>query len=205
MFCKISIIIVATLFLSLKLMVISHFYYKKFSQDESKIIKYAQKLEILSNQDALTKLQNRRGMEKYLHKMISESIAEGNFSLAMADIDFFKKINDTYGHEAGDFILTEVSNLMAEFMAEKGHLARWGGEEFLLVFDMNGDKAFVEADKLRHEIESHKFNYEGTIIDITMTIGIEEYAPSYPLEDSIEAADKKLYMGKTSGRNKVVY
>lgn len=202
---KAVIIVISTVSLASKLMIISHFYYKKFSTDELKIIKYTQKLEILSTQDALTKLQNRRGIEGFLEKKIDNLGIDSYFTLAIGDIDFFKKINDTYGHEAGDYILTEVSKIMADFMESKGRVARWGGEEFLFVFEDNGDNAFVEAEKLRHLIETSNFEFEGTPIKVTMTFGIEEYSNSLPLSESIDKADKKLYIGKTSGRNKVIY
>jgi len=198
-------IIITTCFLAWKLMIISHFYYKKFSTDELKIIKYTQKLELLSTQDALTNLQNRRGMHNFLEKKIAASDENTIFTLAIGDIDFFKKVNDTYGHEAGDVILKNVSSIMSEFMKGKGRVARWGGEEFLLEFDMNGDQAFIEVEALRHLIGHSDFSYEGTPINVTMTFGVEEFSPLSPLCDSIDNADKKLYVGKESGRNRVIY
>lgn len=193
--------------MTVKLIVISHFYYKKFASDESKIIKYSQKLEILATQDPLTKLQNRRGMETYLNKKINNNAYEEKmFCILMGDIDFFKKVNDTYGHEAGDYILTTVSSIMARFMEGKGRIARWGGEEFLLIFEnLNGDMAYVEADNLRRTIEKTAFEYDRIPIRVTMTFGLEEYAPLSSLEDNIKKADDKLYLGKTSGRNTVIY
>lgn len=203
---KIIIVILTTFVLAGKLMVISHFYYKKFASDEVKIIKYTQKLEKLSTQDALTLLQNRRGMENHLEKRIAEAIdTHTTFSIAIADIDFFKKVNDTFGHEAGDYVLKRVSEVMSQYMEEKGHLARWGGEEFLLEFNTNGDDAYVQVEDLRHLIEQTSFEYEGTPIKVTMTFGLEEYSYSYPLKETIDKADQKLYIGKESGRNKVVY
>lgn len=203
---KIVLICISTYILAFKLMVISHFYYKKFSADELKIIKYSQKLEKLATQDPLTKLQNRRGMERYLKQKIGSLTAEhSTITLCMADIDFFKKINDTYGHEAGDYVLKSVSSMMEEFMADKGNLARWGGEEFLLVFDANGDEAFVEIESLRRRVEFTKLEYEGQEIKVTMTFGVEEYSPAYELGVTIDNADKKLYQGKEGGRNRVVY
>lgn len=203
---KCMLVVLSTFILAGKLMIISHFYYKKFSTDELKIIKYTQKLEKLSTQDTLTSLQNRRGMESYLEKRIGKALnTNETFSLAMGDIDFFKKVNDTYGHEAGDYVLKKVSSVMSEFMKDKGHIARWGGEEFLLEFDFNGDEAYVKAEDLRHVIQKTQFEYEGTPINVTMTFGLEEYNYNYPLSETIDKADKKLYYGKGAGRNRVVY
>lgn len=200
-----SFILLSTIALAVKLMTISHFYYKKFSMDELKIIRYSQKLEKLATQDPLTKLQNRRGMLDYLSKKVeSQGVSEG-FSIAMGDIDFFKHINDTYGHEAGDYVLQTVSTVMEGFMEGKGRVARWGGEEFLLIFDMNGDDAFVAVEDLRRKIERTDMCYSNTPLKITMTFGLEEFAPSYEVERSIDKADKKLYQGKEAGRNRVVY
>lgn len=203
---QIIIVCIATFFLTAKLMIISHFYYKKFAADETKIIRYSQKLEKLATQDPLTKLQNRRGMETYLTKKIREQSENGMFCIVMGDIDFFKKINDTYGHEAGDYVLVTISNIMADFIKDKGHLARWGGEEFLLVFEsVNGDLAFVETEKLKRIIEKTNLTYNSTPINVTMTFGLEEYSPQLTLEENIKKADDKLYIGKTSGRNRVIY
>lgn len=203
---KIIFIIVSTFALAFKLMVISHFYYKKFSMDELKIIKYSQKLEKLATQDPLTKLQNRRGMEQYLKRIIENPSAESSgFTICIADIDFFKNINDTYGHDAGDYVLKSLSSIMEEYMEGRGKLARWGGEEFLLVFDKNGDDAFIDVEGLRRKIEYTKLEYEDYPINVTMTFGVEEYSPTYEVEKSIDKADKKLYQGKVAGRNRVVY
>ena len=204
---QIIIVCIATFFLTAKLMIISHFYYKKFAADETKIIRYSQKLEKLATQDPLTKLQNRRGMETYLTKKIQDaSVENSQFSIVMGDIDFFKKINDTYGHEAGDYVLVTISNIMADFIKDKGRLARWGGEEFLLIFEeTNGDIAYIETEKLKRIVEKTNLTYNGTPINITMTFGLEEYSPLSSLEENIKKADEKLYIGKTSGRNRVIY
>lgn len=202
---KIFFIILTTLALAIKLMIISHFYYKKFANDESKIIKYAQKLEILSNQDPLTKLTNRRGMEKYLERKINNLSMESALTIVMVDIDYFKLVNDTYGHEAGDYVLKTLATLMTNFIGDNGRVARWGGEEFLIVFEENGDEAFIKSEDLRRQIELASFEFDDHELSITATFGVEEFSPSAPIEESIEAADQKLYAGKSAGRNRVIY
>jgi len=200
-------IVYNTLSLSVKFIIISYFYYKKYADGESKIVSYSKKLEQLANVDALTQLQNRRSMQTYLSKLENNYYKQnGGFCIVICDIDFFKMINDTYGHDAGDYVLTELSALLKEFMENKGAVARWGGEEFLLVFEgMNGDFVFVELGKLRHQIHKKSFVYKDTTINLTMTFGLEEYDDKQGIPTTISKADEKLYMGKKSGRDCVIY
>jgi len=202
---KAVVIIITSGIMATKFVVISAFYYKKFAADESKIMSYSKKLELLATQDPLTKLQNRRGLMDYMKKATSSS-DDKIYDIAIGDIDFFKHVNDTYGHEAGDFVLKEISMIFDAFMNGKGRVARWGGEEFLFFFeDMNGDDAFVHLESLKNKVKLADFDFKGQHIPVTMTFGIEEHNPSSNVEETIEAADKKLYYGKENGRNQVVY
>jgi diguanylate cyclase (GGDEF)-like protein len=149
-----------------------------------------------------------------------DKIMNGSFnygmSIAMADIDHFKKINDTYGHDAGDEVLKKLAGCFKEFMKPYGIAVRWGGEEFLFVFDdMNLDDAFVALDGLRLKIATLEIIWKGERIPVTMTFGVTDInvmksASDTDLDienrimDAITDADKKLYIGKESGRNKVV-
>ena len=127
-------------------------------------------------------------------------------TVAIGDIDFFKHINDTYGHDAGDYVLETIAKIMNEFMESKGMVARWGGEEFLFSFEnINGDYAFEEMSKLLHLIERYEFSFNGTPIKVTMTFGLEEYDDNLGVDKVISKADEKLYMGKEQGRNRVIY
>ena len=193
--------------LTFKLVIISRYYYRKFAAGESKIVAYSKKLEQLAGADALTGLSNRRSMQDHL-SIMAEKYPTLNqpFSIAICDIDFFKMMNDTYGHEAGDYILTRLASIFKDFMGGKGTPARWGGEEFLLVFDrMNGDEVFTELSKLKSQIEKTEFQYKTHTIHITMTFGLEEYDFYAGIQETIAHADAKLYQGKNQGRNCVIY
>ena len=204
----ISILVTDTLFLSLTFVTIASFYYLKFSSAEHKLVKYNKKLERLATMDPLTQLTNRRGMMDHLEDFIKDSKSSDiwSLSLAISDIDFFKRINDTYGHDAGDYVLCELGKLFNEFMRDKGKIARWGGEEFLFAFENNnGDYAYEQLNKLKYQIEKKTFKYKEFTFYVTMTFGLEEYDDSLGLQKTIEHADSKLYQGKSEGRNRVIY
>jgi len=200
--------VICTLYIVSKSAMIALFFRKKFSASEEKIIRYSKKLEMLATTDPLTKLQNRRGMLNHIEEYVTESREKSGMllTLVIGDIDFFKHINDTYGHEAGDYVLETLAKIMNEFMEDKGMVARWGGEEFLFSLEgTNGDYAFEDISKLLHLIERYEFSFEGTPINVTMTFGVEEYDDYIGIDRVISKADEKLYMGKKQGRNRVIY
>ena len=182
-----------------------------FSHDsqnmEKKLIDYNEKIRKMASVDPLTGLKNRRSMLEAMDAFIKSGETEKQqFSIAIGDIDFFKKINDTYGHDVGDEVLIAIAGYLQEVMSDKGLVARWGGEEFLLLFrGMNGDNVFVELEKIRSGLGAIKVKHEEQDISVTMTFGLDEYDPSQPIEYTISSADKKLYIGKKTGRNKVVF
>ena len=156
-------------------------------------------------QDALTELYNRRSGEKKLRQIFEEAqSSRHSFALAIGDIDFFKKVNDTYGHECGDAVLKNVSALLKQHMWRRGFAARWGGEEFLLVFE-NVDLAearkqlYLLMDKI-HELDTL---YEGQHVKINMTFGLVCESDK-DVHTLLKEADEKLYIGKTNGRNQVI-
>lgn len=159
----------------------------------------------LINQDPLTEIYNRRYANKRLKEKIKMS--EGTqdvFCVAIADIDHFKTINDTYGHDAGDTVLCTIANMMADHMNSKGFAARWGGEEFLLVFEkMDLLAAEVSLGELLYKIRSASIIYDFTQIRVTVTFGVTEYK-NQSINELVKSADMNLYYGKSSGRNKVV-
>lgn len=199
--------ILNSIYLFQKITIISRFYCLKFSSSEEKIIQYAKKLEHLATIDTLTQLQNRRGMMNHLKKLAEGySSTDQSFSLVLSDVDFFKKVNDTYGHDTGDYVLTNLATLFEDFMKDKGRVARWGGEEFLFVFEgKNGDFVFEELNKLKFLVEKTIFTYKDYHFSVTMTFGLEEYDSNIGIEKTIEKADEKLYQGKEQGRNCVIY
>ena len=161
------------------------------------------KLELLSTTDQLTKLLNRHKMNSELKKEWERAVRyENKFSLIMFDIDWFKKINDTYGHQAGDSVLYEMAQLMKKTLRSTDIISRWGGEEFLVLcpeIDLNGAK--VLANKLCSTIENYRFTINTTV---TISAGVYEFNEQKSIENMIKNADEKLYEAKRQGRNTVV-
>lgn len=182
-----------------------------FSKDslsmEKKLVEYNEKLKEVSLRDPLTKLYNRRAMLEYLEHLTKESEKAGKgFDIAIGDIDFFKNINDTYGHTAGDVVLEKIAELLSGYMKNKGNVCRWGGEEFLLVFNgINGEEATAELENIRNLIANTEILYNNQAIRITMTFGLDEYSSHHPIDETLKSADNKLYIGKNTGRNRVVF
>lgn len=162
-------------------------------------------LRTMIEQDALTELYNRRSGDKKLRQIFEESRSSGqSFAIAIGDIDFFKKVNDTYGHECGDAVLKNVSALLKQHMWHRGFAARWGGEEFLLVFE-NVDlaEAQKQLELLMDKIHELDTLYEGQHVKVNMTFGLI-CDPDKDIHALLKEADGKLYIGKTNGRNQVV-
>ena len=162
-------------------------------------------LDVEASIDPLTKLYNRRTMEISLSNALEDARANGElFSVVMSDIDFFKKINDTYGHDCGDVALVAVAEILKACVRDGDTVCRWGGEEFLLLVKGNRNVATTVAERIRSRIENNIVEYEGDQIKFTMTLGISTYAPGYSLENLLTQADENLYYGKEHGRNQVV-
>lgn len=170
------------------------------------LIRMQSALQKLVEQDILTGLFNRRSGEKLLRRASEKHQQDGTpFCVAIGDIDHFKKVNDTYGHECGDIALIEISARIREHMEGKGFVARWGGEELLLVYDnMHLDMAVACMKELMEEICAQRIMYGDAAFSITMTFGLTE-GNAGKIEHIIRDADAKLYEGKNSGRNRIVY
>ncbi len=154
--------------------------------------------------DPLTGLPNRRSMIETIERFYKEG-GDQTFSVAIADIDFFKNVNDTYGHNCGDYTLVKLTELFVEHAMGRYSVCRWGGEEFCFFLPgMNLDEAGIVMNDLNFAVENMELEYEGTKFSITITIGVEEYDFSSPMEELLNSADEKLYMGKKTGRNRVV-
>ena len=162
-------------------------------------------LRTMIEQDALTELYNRRSGDQKLRQVSAESRASGrSFAVAIGDIDFFKKINDTYGHECGDVVLKKVSATLKQHMWHRGFAARCGGEEFLLVFeDVDLAEAQKQLNLLMDRIHELDTLYEDQHIKVNMTFGLV-CEPAEDIHTLLKDADEKLYIGKTNGRNQVV-
>ncbi len=159
----------------------------------------------LVEQDALTMLCNRRSGDKKLRQTMEASAAKGTpFCVAIGDIDFFKGINDTYGHECGDVVLQNIASIMRSHMHRIGTAARWGGEEFLLIFEnMDLDTALASLNQLMNAIRAAECRYEGQTVKVTMTFGIVP-GDTKDAGKNLRLADEKLYKGKDGGRNCIV-
>lgn len=155
--------------------------------------------------DSLTDLYNRRYCNQNLKNISEQYIKTGEpYTLAIADIDFFKKVNDTYGHIAGDEVLVSVAQIMKKSMAGKGFAARWGGEEFLLVYtgcDMETTLTYLEM--LVEAIREMRVEYDDKAIKITISIGVAT-GNGDSVDKVLCTADDRLYHAKKAGRDRVV-
>ncbi len=155
--------------------------------------------------DVLTGLLNRRGFsERAEEEILRARRTRRGFALMIADIDKFKDVNDRYGHAAGDHVLREVADTLSSQLRDIDVIARWGGEEYVLLLPETGiEGAAVLAEKLRLLIERHRIEFNQHNMHVTMTFGVAAYELSMTLDDCLALADQALYAGKTSGRNTV--
>lgn len=157
--------------------------------------------------DGLTQVFVRRYFEGWLSQEYARvKRYHREFSLLMFDIDHFKKVNDTYGHQAGDYVLREVSRLAKAAVRESDTMARYGGEEFIIGLpETNLEAARKQAERIRKAIEKHKFVFEGKEIPVTISIGLTNYVTKPQTESArfIKDADMALYRSKENGRNRV--
>ena len=156
--------------------------------------------------DPLTGAFNRRHLFELL---ISESqrVLRGGevFSLLMIDLDFFKKVNDGFGHLAGDAVLCEFVARSRAAVRKTDVVCRFGGEEFVVFMPaMRGAGAAQLGERLRHAIEATPVVFDGAVITVTVSVGVASYRAGESLEELLSRADHRLYMAKEEGRNRVV-
>ena len=179
---------------------------EKVSHRTKDLEKAHRELELSANTDPLTKLLNRRGMaEKLDYEKFRYERNKKAFSIVLCDIDHFKKINDTYGHDAGDHVLKEVSKLLNDASRKPDVFCRWGGEEFLALLpetDLKGGA--ILAEKLRITIEEKLFEFNDHKIPVTLSFGLCEYEDSLTIDACIKKADRCLYLAKEAGRNQLI-
>ncbi len=163
-------------------------------------------LDYSSRIDVLTGLYNRRHMEERLGEEHQVFLRTGReFSVMSADIDDFKLVNDTYGHDAGDAVLKNLSKLFLSMVREYDVVARWGGEEFLLLFPgMKKEDAFERAQAIKREVESVSGLYNGVNLHATVTLGVATISGGESIDELLKKADNALYKGKSMGKNTVV-
>lgn len=164
-----------------------------------------QSLRRMIEMDTLTELYNRRFADRKMEQVAKKAgMSQTPFSIAIGDIDFFKKVNDTYGHDCGDLVLKQVAATLRDHMYSHGFVARWGGEEFLFVFNqMNMQEAEVSLNQLLDKIRAMNIQYKDQVIKVTMTFGVTDNFTG-EINHLVKAADDKLYAGKTGGRNRVI-
>ena len=154
--------------------------------------------------DKLTNLKNKNYFNIILSEMLDNVKADNRYklSLIILDIDFFKKVNDTYGHQVGDYILKSLAQIVQEVLRDDDLFARWGGEEFAILCNSDKNGAIALAQKLRTQIELFKFETIGTL---TCSFGVAEFCKNDNESSLLNRADKALYNAKNSGRNRVEY
>ena len=164
----------------------------------------ARSIKTLVEYDALTELNNRRSADKKLSDIRIKAVEMGmKYCVCIGDIDFFKKVNDTYGHEMGDEVLKMVSAKLKSGMVGKGFVARWGGEEFLIIFENRElDIATRELSMILDDIRT--IYVPDTDRQITMSFGLTALVPGETTDDSLNRADTNLYEAKESGRNQII-
>lgn len=163
--------------------------------------------EFMSVLDGLTGLYNRRQFEIGLEQEHNRTKRHpADFSLAILDIDFFKKVNDNYGHQYGDYVLKTVADLMKQSFRKTDLLYRYGGEELVMIMpETNIEGAVIPVQRLRSMVENYDFEYNGVKTKVTVSIGLTMNYPDFlTAADLLKSADEALYRAKESGRNRVV-
>ena len=165
-----------------------------------------EELEKYANFDTLTHLLNRRSMNNYLEEAYKQAnTGKSSFCLLMADIDDFKKVNDTYGHDAGDEVLKYVAQTISTGVKKNDSVFRWGGEEICILINADEDTAIAAAERIRKDIARDAVNYRNEArIAVSVTMGISPYKNGMTIQAMMDDADAKLYYGKRHGKNCVV-
>ena len=165
------------------------------------------KMEQIANIDELTGIANRRKMKDILaDNNILVGKEESEFYIAFADIDDFKNINDTYGHDVGDYVLKYVANFLKTQLGKENIVARWGGEEFLILFASPTTKLKVseKLEHIRYNLSQNELKHDNNTIKFTMTFGAVSSIDFKNIYDMAKKADELMYVGKNTGKNKVV-
>ncbi len=163
-----------------------------------------EKLSHLARTDTLTGLLNRRAFTELFPGNTVSLSNPGECALALLDIDLFKQFNDQYGHDCGDAVLREMSQLLQKNLRQNDVVARWGGEEFIILLpDTDLESATEIMERLRQAVASHKFEWQGKTLQITITAGLGN-CKGENLDASLQPVDQALFLGKETGRNRVV-
>ena len=165
-----------------------------------------EELEKYANFDTLTHLLNRRSMNNYLQEAYRQAnTGKAAFCMLMADIDDFKKVNDTYGHDCGDEVLKYVAQTISTGVRKTDSVFRWGGEEICILLRTDEETALSAAERIRRDIAHDTVNYRNEAqVSVTVTMGISPYRNGMTIQEMMDDADAKLYWGKRHGKNQVV-
>ena len=177
----------------------------EYTYVKNKLVSENSKLDTFATYDPLTNLLNRRSTDAALdHLYDIHYHDEDSFSIIMCDIDKFKSVNDTYGHDAGDYVLKEVAWIIKDQVRDDDVVGRWGGEEFLIVVHGNKVQAAILAERIRMKVEEHVYKYKNLELHVTITLGVSSFHANSDIKALVKSADTKLYRGKENGRNQVV-
>jgi diguanylate cyclase (GGDEF)-like protein len=177
----------------------------ELARKQAELMRANKKLAELATRDPLTGALNRRQFQIAAESEINRSRRTSRpFTLLLADVDYFKSINDRYGHQAGDEVLKELVAKIATQLRKTDVLARYGGEELILVLpDTNLDKGLALAERLRAHVDGSPIPYGQNQIHVTVSIGVTEATGKESVDNLLAQADKGLYAAKNGGRNRV--
>lgn len=179
------------------------------ARDITERVQWEQRLVELSTRDPLTGIFNRRHIHERLAEVIPEYRRSGRlYSVAVIDLDHFKRVNDSYGHQAGDFVLKEMTAVISSSLRPYDLLGRYGGEEFIVVFpETRRKQAKTVMCRILDTVRSHNFEFEGRVIRVTFSVGVcdcGEFDPvDLTVEDLVKRADQRLYRAKQLGRDRI--
>ncbi|MCS7171077.1 MAG: GGDEF domain-containing protein, partial [Aquificaceae bacterium] len=185
-------------------------YIKGYLNEASPVLEARTYMDMLREQslrDQLTGLYNRRFLEETIDKISAQVKRRGTaLGILMVDVDYFKQVNDTYGHDMGDKVLREVAHILLKSVREADMVIRYGGEEFMvLLMDVQNGKSEEIGEKIRGAVESHTIEAPGVVLKKTVSVGVAEFPiDSDKIWQCIKFADVALYKAKEMGRNRVV-
>lgn len=175
-------------------------------QDVTELALYEQRLMELNHQDALTGVYNRRHLDLRLREEVDRSQRyRAPLSVILLDVDFFKRVNDNHGHQAGDGVLAALGARLGGMVRSTDCFARYGGEEFCCLLPQTSlDNALVLAERFRAAIETEPIAHRDLRLKVTISAGVTEFTPGDSPKSLMERVDEALYAAKSGGRNRVV-
>jgi diguanylate cyclase (GGDEF)-like protein len=180
---------------------------KEVQEQTKKLSKANQRLNKLSNTDPLTGLKNRRGLEQKINQLHTKSLqGKEHYAVAILDLDKFKHINDTYGHDCGDIVLKDVAEALVYYLGETNIVSRYGGEEFLILLpNSDSDAAYDSIEKLKKNVSEMTIKHLENTIKVSFSAGITSTQDHKGIESGelLRLADTALYQAKNLGRNQV--